>query len=104
MQLDILTFARINQKHKLKIMKKNLRNVLVLGLGLITTIHQTDDCESQRQESLQDSEDAATQRIKWRLPHGVEMIGVFILQALSYDVMTVLWLVTNIFTNARMQM
>ena len=27
----------LTKKHKLKIMKKNLRNVLVLGLGLITT-------------------------------------------------------------------
>ena len=44
-------------------MKKNLRNVLVLGLGLITTIASAQMTVESKTRALQDSEDAVKQRI-----------------------------------------
>ena len=67
-------------------MKKNLRNVLVLGLGLITTIASAQMTVESKTRALQDSEDAVKQRISVAATWGGDDWSVHTSSDVHYDV------------------
>lgn len=67
-------------------MKKNLRNVLVLGLGLITTIASAQMTVESKTRALQDSPDAVKQRISVSATWGGDDWSVHTSSDVHYDV------------------